>query len=221
MSMETAMRILWAIAICATPLVGCGCAKRKAEAPDAIVHELERVKTNMKDPEAKSRIATALSMRQNNVVDPKPVLIVVGVVADRNEGEKTFLRMAVYDEDGDVTGLGVCEEWNTVDGRRNSLVEKYPVFAHSQLSGVLCYPLVPVELRNSCQRKDGERWRVYAEEQGSYENSLRESASNGKTPPMYISIPEPNDIDVFVHVYDRSGHKSDPVRLVNHIAITR
>jgi len=204
------MRILCVIVICAMLLMSCGCAKQE----DGTVQELERIKMSMKDAEAKSRIVTALSMRQNNVVDPKPVLIMAGVGGDK---EETFLHMATYDENVDVIGLGVCEEWNTVDGRRDSLVEEYPVFAAHSLDGVLSYSKVPVELRDSGQRKDEELWRIYAEERGSKENSLRDSASNGKIPPIYVSIPEPNDTDVFVYVYDRSGHKSDSVRLLNVI----
>jgi len=203
------MKAFCVIVICTTPLMGCGCAEQE----DGTVQELERIKMSMKDAEAKSRIVTALSMRQNNVVDRKPVLIVAGVGGDK---EEMFLRMAMYDENEDVAGLGVCEEWNTVDGRRDSLVEEYPVFAHSR-DGVLSYSRMPVELRDSGQRKDEELWRIYAEERGSYESSLRDSASNGKIPAIYVSVPEPNDIDVFVYVYDRAGHKSDSVRLMNAI----
>jgi hypothetical protein len=30
---------------------------------------------------------------------------------------------------------------------------------------------------------------------------------------VWISIPEPNKVDVYVYVYDRAGHKSDPLKL--------
>ncbi len=218
MSMQTIMRILWAISICATGLAGCECATRKDGTPDTIEDELRRIQLTMKYPDAKTRIAAALSLRQNDVLDCEPVLIVAGLVADRREGESPFLRVAVYDEDKDILGAGVCEERNVVDGQGTSLVEEYPVFAHDRLSGVLSYLLVPVEVRDSDQRKDDERWQGYVLGSKSYESPPRGSTGESKTPPMYISIPEPNDVAVWVYVYDRSGNKSDPVRLQNAMA---
>lgn len=209
------MRVFWAITLCTIASVGCDCARREGQIPDTVGDELHRIKQSMKDPLAKERIASALSMQQNNIADSEPVLIVAGLVPRGKENGKAFLRMAIYDENEDVLGFTLHEEWNAADGRRESVSEEYPVFAHTQLSGTLCYPRVAVKLRNSEQLKDDERWRVYIEEGGSSEDLLQGAAHRSEIPPVYVSAPEPNEVVISLYVYDRAGHKSDPVRLVN------
>jgi hypothetical protein len=215
MSPQTVMRISLAVVICSMTLTSCQCATQQAKTADAVVEELQRIHMTMKDRDAKKRITAALSLRQNTVLDREPILIAAGLAADMREGPNPFLGLAVYDEDWDVFGVGVREGRNAGDGQTEYSVEEYPVFAHDHLGGPLNYLLVPVEIRDSDQRKDGERWQAYALDSKSNENPPRGSTGEAKTPPMYISIPEPNDLAVWVYVYDRSGNKSDPVRLQN------
>gem|GEM_PF-939611 len=215
MSIPIVTKTAWAVALCAIAFAGCKYATRGDSGADTVADELRRIDLTMKYPEAKERIAAALSLRQNNVLDREPVLIVAGLVTDMREGEDPFLRMAVYDEDRDVLGVGMREERTADSGHETCFVEECPVFAHDRLSGVLNYLLVPVQARDSDQRKDTERWEAYVLHSESYEDLPRKSAGESKTPAMYISIPEPNDVAVWAYIYDRSGNTSDPVRLRN------
>lgn len=209
--MRIVVYALGALLVCAAVLLGC---RPQDSTSDAVVEELRRIRPETKDPDARKRVATALSMRQNEVGDREPVLIVAGIVADKKGGGKTYLRMVVYDEDADVVGIGVREESNAVDGQEISFAEEYPVFAYDRFSGPLGYTLTPVDLRDSDQRKDEGLWRAYVEEEPN-KTSVREPADSPKPPSVYVSIPEPNDLTVWIYVYDQAGHQSEPVRLLN------
>jgi len=52
-------------------------------------------------------------------------------------------------------------------------------------------------------------------------NARRGVVPSGETlpvvPPIWISIPEPNHVDVHIYIYDQQGHKSETIRVANFI----
>ncbi len=209
--------VLVVAVMCSFVLSGC----RRSE-PDPVAAELARLvsvtglggPTDSQDPNVAKRAGLALSMYKNNVVDVQPVLIDAGLGIIDSSGQ-WYLRVALYDEDKDVLGWGISEEHRTSEGDEKTLVEEYPVFIHNrQLEDEpLRFFLRPVYIRDSNQRKDTHLWQRFCDEgKGPLESGAQTLEEYRRTlPPVYISIPEPNAVSVYI--YDDAGHKSDPVRV--------
>ncbi len=216
MSKKAVVRGLWLITIAASVTGGCECTSARSKARNAIASELRRLASKMRDPEARKRSASALSMLENDVMDSRPVLI-GAILREYPDGGATFLRIALYDEDDDATGICIREEWSAGDTDSRVLIEEYPVLGDEVVPGVFNYILIPVEVRDFGQRKDEECWKAYVEQEDVGPDSSRGWSTQIEVPFVYVSVPEPNDTVVYVHVYDRAGHRSDPVKLVNGI----
>jgi len=216
MPKKVVVRVTWLIILVASVTGGCECALQKANDRDTIASELRRLASKPKDPELRRRSAAALSMLENDVMDSRPVLL-GAILREYPDGGAAFLRIALYDEDDDAIGICIREEWSAGDIDSKVLIEEYPVLGDEVVPGVFNYILIPVEVRDFGQRKDEEWWQAYVEQEDAGPDSLRESSAQIEAPFVYVSVPEPNDTAVYVHVYDRAGHRSDPVKVVNGI----
>ena len=182
---------------------------------DPLVVWLEDLKETAKASnrgDVAQRCELCLSKWQNCTIDPEPIL--VRVVFGWVTGSGMHLLLDAYDEDKDVVGFGIREEYTNANGLKTVLTEEYPAFVHRVGAEVLPPRLCPVQIRDAEQRKDAQRWGEYVKGEGIDVNSPRAIERWTETlPPVWISIPEPNKVDVYVYVYDRAGRKSEPFRL--------
>ena len=73
-----------------------------------------------------------------------------------------------------------------------------------------------MKIRTANERKDEKLWQEYVSED-PLENIEEYVPWEERVPPIYISIPEPDKVDVWIWIYDKAGHKSEPVKLLNYI----
>ncbi len=182
---------------------------------DPVVEWLEHSKENAKAKgfrDVEERCELCLSKWQNRTLDPEPVLVLVSL--GRVVARGMNLLFEAFDEDKDVIGLGIKEEYTDANGLKTLLTEEYPAFVHRMTSDVMPLRFCDVQIRYAGQRKDAQRWEQYVNGEGIDVSSLRSTERWIETlPTVWISIPEPNKVDVYVYVYDRAGHKSEPLRL--------
>lgn len=145
-----------------------------------------------------------LAMKQwkNGKVDPKPILICARLVKDK-EG---FLMLFMYysDEDHDVAGFGIREEHFVAKGNPQIIEEAYPLFRGSQPLSVWL-SMLDVDQRIENKRKDEKLWQEYINK-----NSINYPK---RKPPIIISFPEPNQVDIWAWLYDRAENQSDFVKV--------
>lgn len=164
--------------------------------------ELDRIES---PKDILQRGQTAIRLRENDTCDPIPILIYAIIFRDH----ENIPRVGMYfsDEDSDVVGFGIKEIRKTGDDKDQIIEESYPIFEHSSPPAVwLCQ--FPIEERTVGMRKDEELWKHYIE-----------NPSAEVLPPIIASIPDPNNVDVWVWLYDRAGNKSEPVEAVNNIKL--
>jgi len=182
---------------------------------DPLVDGLERHKEEAKAKgfrEVEEHCELALSRLRNRVLDPEPILVMP--LLGRVTPSGRYLLLETFDEDRDIVGLGIREEYNDANGLQTLLTEEYPAFVHRMSSELLLSRPCPVKIRDGDQRKNEQRWDEYVKGEGIDVNSPRAIERWTETlPPVWISIPDPNRVDVYVYVYDKAGHKSDLVKL--------
>lgn len=145
---------------------------------------------------------------QNGVLDPEPLLLFVQLVRAIGHND-VRMSLLIFDEDKDVLGFGVREEYLDADDVQAERLEEYPAFIHQAWQDVLNARSIPVHIRDGGQERDSGAWDVYV-------------AGRGRQglPPIWISVPDPNRVNVYVYVYDRQGHESQSVRVLNNLAKT-
>lgn len=199
-----------------------GCDKKKAESD----HESDFLKYLIShsgdDVDLKQRAQLAMSKLEDGIMDPEPFLIHAIMKTSRVEdGERMFLTLIMYDEDEDYIGFVVeeeCVDSNNIVTTR--LVEKYPAFKYSSYSNYLDFMSIPVLVRDENKRKPEEQWLKYMNtpRQQQKEEYMKRSKKNwtwkDTIPPVWLSIPEPGKLNIYVRVYDRAGHISERVRMV-------
>jgi hypothetical protein len=165
---------------------------------------LERYFNSHKLPEDESaRGHLAITQWENGKVDPRPILIYAKII--RDEEDLRVLCMYFSDEDSDVAGFGIKEE-HFVAGDKPCIVEEtYPLFIRSSPSCVWI-SVCDIELRNEKKQKDERLWQEYINKKDKDTAEIK--------PPIIISLPEPNQVDVWIWLYDRAGNKSEPVKAV-------
>ena len=160
------------------------------------------------------RAEVALAKWQNKVVDPEPILIYA--LLERPSGlEQVFLRFMTFDEDLDLAGFGINEHHTCADGSTKEFMEQYPVFVNRPgfFYGADIH-IIPIHIRDADQHKPEQKWQEYLDGEGIDLNRMKSGEYWRNTlPEIWISIPEPNDVEVEVYIYDRAGHKSQPVKL--------
>lgn len=180
----------------------CGCRKSSPEIDFAIGACRHMLKQGL-PLQSKERAKQTLSKWENGFVDPKPVLIDALLITPKGE-KKPVLLLAISDEDQDLLGIGIRERYLEPNGSAGDIIEEtYPVYS-SDPPPVVSHQIVPITIRTTAQRKDRELWKQYVEAGGLSEEGL---------PPLWVSVPDPNRVDVWVWLYDRQGHKSEPVQL--------
>lgn len=223
-------------------VAGCGKKAVRDDTEEPVVYAIRKtVSTPVWPQDARDRADLAVSLFRNKVVDPTPILI--GASLSKPEGsDNVILYLAVFDEDKDILGVGLREEYATPNGQQKILEEIYPVYAHSTFSRVVDARWMPIKLRISDERKDEYLWQNFLN-CNDYQKTLREYVRSKKLPensfevdpcscivsvynfavwadtlpPIWVTIPKPGKIDVWIWVYDKAGNKSEPVKLLNFI----
>jgi len=217
MNISTFVPFLLIGAILAAGAIGC---KR-----DPALRELN----DMKDAAIKKgfdieekRIELALSKWQNGRLDREPIMLwaQLGKPIGMETKDLTFF---TFDEDKDIVGFGIVEEYVDANGLRTTLTEEYETTGNGPYppdTSVQAF-IFPVQIRDAGQRKDVQKWNKYLEAKSNDVKAGRELPPIGKAwhvmPPIWISIPEPNHVYVYVYVYDRQGHKAERIRVNNNI----
>jgi hypothetical protein len=166
----------------------------------------------------------ALSKWQNGRLDSEPIML-SAQLAKPIGMETKDLAFFTFDENKDIVGFGIVEEYTDVNGLRTTLTEEYDTVGNGP------YPpdetvqafAFQVQIRDADQRKDVQQWNEYLEAKSRDVEAGRELPPVGKAwhirPPIWISIPEPNRVDVYVYVHDRRGHKSERIAVRNSIPV--
>jgi len=202
---------------------GSGCEKRKANS-DRVLHYLRGLVDKSKDNvNMRQRGQLAISKWQDGVMDP--VLFIIDAVmmtGSDEDGEGTSLVLIIYDEDADYLGFVAEEEIVDSNGViTTKLVEKYPVFNHLSYSSEVEFKFLPVLVRNENQRKPEEQWLKYIntplqQQKDEYKERTKKNWTWRSTlPPMWISIPDPDKVNIHVRAYDRAGNLSERISLVH------
>lgn len=203
------------VAIIGVLLLGaCGCRRAPDGAgSDTVVEELNRIRPVAVRYGCEDRIEKVLAMRTDNVTDSQPVLL-IGVVSEDPGLMPTTVWLCLYDEEVDILGLGIQERYVGADGESAMLVEEYPVFMHRPASGSYDYRGLPLHIRDAGQRKDMALWDRYVAGEGIETGRAKSRAEYYREtlPPIWMSIPDPNTVDVHLYLYDRAGNKSELVR---------
>jgi len=219
MKMSTFVQLLFMSAMLAAGGTGC---KR-----DPALSELNRLKENAikKGFDVdEQRVELALSKWQNGRLDSEPILL-CAELAKPIGMETKDLAFYIFDEDKDIVGFGIVEEYVDANGLSTTLTEKYDTVGNGPYppdEAVQAF-VFQVQIRNAGQRKDVQQWNEYLEAKSRDVEAGRELPPVGKAwhirPPIWISIPEPNRVDVYVYVYDRQGHKSERIGVSNSIPV--
>ena len=198
-----------------TTVSGCKKDSSQSEGSDPVVNVLNRVVNNHILPiHVKNRAESAISKWKNRIVDSKPILICAGL--EKPYGiDKKILALIIFDEDRDIVGFIITEKYLEPDGEKTELQEDYPAYVHDENIAAVDAYWFKVQIRDKKQQKDEKLWKEY--EDTNLEELTKENVREDTLPPIWISIPEPNKVDVWVSVYDKAGHKSEPVKLLNRI----
>jgi len=169
------------------------------------------------------RVEKALLQWKSEKANAEP-MILYAIIADANLGEhpnpKVPLMCKIFDEDSDVIGLGVREQYTDQAGQTVMLDEKYPLDVHrapfySDSPTIIMMLEVDVHIRNQNQRKDETQWEAYVSGVGIDVNGMLDGDYWEKTlPPVWVSMPEAGKLDVFVYAIDSEGNMSSPIPLV-------
>ncbi len=144
--------------------------------------------------------------------------------------EKWDFALWVFDEDKDLSGFLVREESHGANGTTTVLEERYPAFVHlipTWIATAYERYSVPIRIRDAHQRKDEGQWTDYLSinfgklvKEKLPDKSLPDFWYNfwrlweDTVPVAWVSLPEPNQVDVSFCVYDKAGHKSNTVKLL-------
>lgn len=206
-------------------LSGCRKDSSESEKYDPVAWNLTDIVRNPDLPvDVKNRAELAISQWRNDVVDCKPIL--VHAVLGKPQGvDKVFLALIIFDEDRDTVGFVIKEEYVDSNGVHTTLEEDYPAYVHCLPFEVVDAHGVVIQIRDKHQHKDEELWSEYVntEFEQLVNKYIRsddfsiESFYPGRfwedtLPPVWVSIPEPNKVDVWVYVYDKAGNRSEAVR---------
>jgi len=219
MNVSTIVRVL----LISTMLVAgaTGCKRDPDFALDKLNGLREYTKEKGYDIEEK-RAELALSKWQNSRLDSEPILL-TGELGETTGKETKHLSFFAFDEDKDIVGIGIIEEYVDASGLSTTLTEEYETTGKGPYppdEAVQAFSFV-VQIRDAGQRKDVKKWNEYLSAKSGRSNTERDMAPTGETlpamPTIWISIPEPNQVDIHIYIYDKQGHKSETIRARNLI----
>lgn len=179
------------------------------------------------------RCQVALSKLKNGDLDTEPILLQasVGLVEPNDE---PALFVFTFDEDRDIRGLRIKEQYIDPNGTLTTLEEDYPVFVNSLTSVISEHIRFPIQIRDKYQRKDKCLWLEYANRNldaliRKYLDERQQDCGDTFTrkvlwkekemPPVYISVPDPNRVEVFISIYDRAGNESESIKVLASLSI--
>ncbi len=151
-------------------------------------------------PEVVRSARAAVENWQNAIVDPEPILLMAALIAREFAENGGRLHLTVVDEDKDLLGLRIKEKYRLPNGVESSMEEDYPLYGEHEG----WYPSMEqfvVRYRTGTQRKNEMQWRTWLEQV--------QDDSDAQMPPIWVSVPESNRVEVFASVYDRAGHESE------------
>jgi len=211
-------------------LTAFGCKRKESytEKTNSVIYVLNESTKHTKWPiSVKKRAEVAMAKWRNGVLDATPILVSASLIKFQGL-TKIDLALTVFDEDRDTVGFGIREEYIDFVETPKILEEQYPVYLHCLPLVVADVHLVPTNIRTAYQKRDKKLWKDYLslDYEKAYKEYLQgrepydvnmypENFWEETLPPVLISIPEPNKVDVWVWVYDKAGNKSDPVKLLN------
>ena len=176
--------------------------------------------------DVRSRAKSALGKLDNGILDTEPILVqaLIEVIEPNN---KPALFVIFFDENKDLRGFRIKERYTNSDRSTTTLDEDYPVFVNTLDTIIAAYVRFPIHIRDKNQRKDKFAWLEYANRnldeliRLNIDERHRDSSGNRpqgipfeKTPPIYISVPDPNRVKVEISIYDRAGNESDSIELL-------
>lgn len=211
-------------------LFGCMNKKQNACTIDSVTYVLmdhiqSRKATIEKD--VKRRAELALSEWRNGMHDPKPILI-FAALNKKSDNNTINMTLSIFDEDGDVIGFIVKEDYYDINNTVSTLEERYPVYFHCIPMAIADLHWLKVSIRTNHQRKDEAVWKNYTN--WDYKKDLDEYLKKndelgtpklpeefwGETlPAVWVSLPEPNKVFVSISLYDQEGNESEPVKLID------
>lgn len=162
-------------------------------------NDLDRFKSTS---DVAQRIKTAIRLWENNTCDPVPILM-YAVIDNVNDENVLRMGLSFSDEDSDIVGFGIREESRNEAAKEPIIEEIYPVFVHSSPPSVWI-SLFPIQERTVGKRKDENLWKHYPE-----------SSTADVRPPIIVSVPDPNNVDVWIWLYDQAGNKSEKIKAFN------
>ena len=165
------------------------------------------------------RIEVALSRWKNGHLDSDPYLLAAEMGKAIGSGN-IHLVFFTYDEDKDIDGIGIIEEYIDPNGLNTTLTEEYETTGNRQYpehEEVQLFGLMP-KIRDAGQRKDEQLWFEYLQgKSGKVDVGQGLAPTEETMPAVWISIPEPNHVDLKMYVYDQQGHKSEAIRVISSI----
>ena len=161
---------------------------------------------------------------QEASVDSKPVLKLARL--ETLDFDYSSLHFKIDGEYRDMAGLRVKEHHVDVNGTTFTIEEDYPVWIDSP-------PIYSPSWQDSSinvhfrQYKNEKQWKRYLEDiqmrrelasknkeaQDAGEPVFDISTEKMKMPPVWICVPEPDKVRVFVSVYDHAGNESEAVEI--------
>lgn len=158
--------------------------------------------------------------------DPKPVLTKVAL-EDMGFGTDSlgFLTLIVHEGDHDLYGLRIKEQYTDANGTTITIQEDYPVWIDSPYGPSWNSNRVPVGFRRHKNQKLWQEYLAHVRAHQEWANKKKQAGQQDdidaldikvrkeEMPPVWISVPEPNQVRVFVSVYDKAGNESDSIEV--------
>jgi len=207
-----------------------GCKKEKVDLQEMVDQTLHDALASLaKKTELPSdiinRAKTALTKLENGSLDTEPILLMAIIyLADPNS--QPYVDITYFDENNDLRGLRIKERYIDSDGSITTLEEDYPVFVNTLNTLTTMSSYFPIHFRDKNQCKDKQLWLEYVnrnldelirlnidERKQDISSTRLKNVKFEKTPPIYISIPDPNRVQVEISIYDREGNESDSIEL--------
>lgn len=198
-------------------VIGCKKKPESTMSDKLVLHMLGNLKTSSvsKFKDITEQVDHCISLWENEVLDAKPTLFFAAIT---KHGTDTVFNLYTYDEDKDIMGIRIQEEYIGEDGSKENIDEKYPVFESMVFKFVVGTPWCFFKIRDDLSvKKDEEKWKVWREAVESNSQEFLEKYENNEEliPRAYASIPVPGKVDVWISVYDRAGNESESIKLYN------
>ena len=197
-----------------------GCRRKPV---DAVAIELEDVaKSRLADADTanvQKRVELALLQWRNGKTDHQPMLL-YAILGNTGEDSPqiTPLTLCTFDEDADITGFGMREQYVDEKGELNILSDEgYPIYIHSD--GDFLSPVLDIyvfaQIRNASQPKNTTERNANGQAEGIDVNDLYYADNlEGSLPFVWVSMPVPGKLDVLVYAIDSAGNQSQPIPLI-------